>query len=206
MLTMASLCYGLSMADPEEITQLLNRWSAGDHQARDVVAPLIYDELKQIARGVFRNEHERHTLQPTALVHEAYEKLVGVDLEWENRSHFFALAARMMRRLLVNHAIRRASQKRGGGALRMTLQDEVHAAPDVEEDILALDDALTQLATMDERKANIIELHFFGGLTQPQIGEVLSVSESTVRREFKLARIWLRKLLSDGKAEVDDAS
>lgn len=206
MLTMASFCYGLSMADPDEITQLLNRWSAGDHQARDVVAPLIYDELKQIARGVFRNEHARHTLQPTALVHEAYEKLVGVDLEWQNRSHFFALAARMMRRLLVNHANSRASQKRGGGALRMTLQDEVHAEPDVEEDILALDDALTQLATMDERKANIIELHFFGGLTQPQIGEVLNVSESTVRREFKLARIWLRKLLSDGKAEVDDAS
>lgn len=191
------------MGSKDDITQLLNKWSAGDNQARDVVAPLIYDELKKIARGVFRNENARHTLQPTALVHEAYEKLVDVDLEWQNRSHFFALAARMMRRLLVNHAKNRTAQKRGGGALRMTLQDDMHAEPDAEEDVLALDEALTQLAAMDERKANVIELHFFGGLTQPQIGEVLDVSESTVRREYKLARIWLRKLLNDGKPEPD---
>ena len=136
------------MAD--DITQLLNRWSEGDDGARDAVAPLIYDELKNIARGVFRRENARHTLQPTALVHEAYEKLVGADVEWENRSHFFALAARMMRRLLVNHAKSRAAQKRGGGALKVTLHESLLGRNDADEDVLALDEALKQLARMDE--------------------------------------------------------
>ncbi|MEO0575263.1 MAG: sigma-70 family RNA polymerase sigma factor [Pseudomonadota bacterium] len=187
------------MSSEQDITQLLNRWSAGDDSARDRVAPMIYEELKQIARGVFRRESARHTLQPTALVHEAYEKLVGVDLEWQDRSHFFALAARMMRRLLVNHANSRAAQKRGGDALQVTLHEADVGQPDGEEDILALDEALKQLAVHDERQSQVLELHYFGGLTQPEIGEVLSVSESTVRREFKLARIWLRKLLDDAK-------
>lgn len=185
------------MSSGNEITQLLNRWSAGDESARDRVTPLIYEELKQIARGVFRRENARHTLQPTALVHEAYENLVGVKLEWQDRRHFFALAARMMRRLLVNHANGRAAQKRGGGALRVTLHDADLREPDGEEEVLALDEALTQLAAHDERQSQVLELHYFGGLTQPEIGEVLSISESTVRREFKLARIWLRKLLDD---------
>ncbi|MEM7765257.1 MAG: sigma-70 family RNA polymerase sigma factor [Pseudomonadota bacterium] len=185
------------MGSGEDITQLLNRWSAGDDVARDRVAPLIYDELKQIARGVFRRESARHTLQPTALVHEAYEKLVGVDQEWQNRSHFYALAARMMRRLLVNHANARNAEKRGGGALRMTLHEASVEDPSGDEDILALDDALTRLAVHDERQSQVLELHYFGGLTQPEIGEVLEISESTVRREFKLARIWLKKLLNE---------
>ncbi|MEM7612873.1 MAG: ECF-type sigma factor [Pseudomonadota bacterium] len=185
------------MGTSDDITQLLNRWSAGDDSARDRVAPMIYDELKQIARGVFRREHAQHTLQPTALVHEAYEKLVDVELEWQDRSHFFALAARMMRRLLVNHANSRAAQKRGGGALRVTLREASLQQPDGEEEILALDEALTQLAAHDARQSQVLELHYFGGLTQPEIGEVLDISESTVRREFKLARIWLRKLLND---------
>lgn len=188
------------MAAADDITQLLNRWSEGDASARDAVAPLVYDELKQIARGLFRRESARHTLQPTALVHEAYEKLVGVDVEWQDRSHFYALAARMMRRLLVNYANSRAAQKRGGDALRVTLHEEFSGENDAEEDVLALDEALTQLAEMDSRKASVLELHYFGGLTQPEIGVVLEVSESTVRREFKLARIWLRKLLSDAEA------
>lgn len=189
------------MASEEGITELLNRWSTGDDRARDAVAPLIYDELKRIARGVFSRENAAHTLQPTALVNEAYVKLIGVDIEWQDRGHFFALAARMMRRLLVNHANSRAAQRRGGGALRVTLHEAVHGDNDAEEDVLALDEALTQLGEMDERKANVLELHYFGGLTQPEMGEVLDISESTVRREFKLARIWLRKLLSDVVAE-----
>lgn len=195
----ARVCYYSRMSSGDDITQLLNRWSGGDVAARDRVTPLIYDELKQIARGVFRREDARHTLQPTALVHEAYEKLVGVELEWQDRSHFFALAARMMRRLLVNHANNRSAQKRGGGALRVTLHEASLQEPDGDEDILALDEALTQLAEHDERQSQVLELHYFGGLTQPEIGEVLKVSESTVRREFKLARIWLRKLLSDAE-------
>ncbi|MEL7186514.1 MAG: ECF-type sigma factor [Pseudomonadota bacterium] len=189
------------MANAEGITQLLNRWSAGDSQAGDDVAPLIYEELKQIARGVFRHEYGQHTLQPTALVHEAYEKLVGVDVEWQSRKHFFALAARMMRRLLVNYANSRAAQKRGGDALRVTLQGELHAEDTADEDVLALDEALTQLAGLDARKASVLELYYFGGLTQLEMCDVLNISESTVRREFKLARIWLKKLLSDMSAE-----
>ncbi len=181
----------------DDITQLLNRWSAGDNAARDAVAPLIYDELKSIARGVFQGENARHTLQPTALVHEAYEKLVGADVEWHNRSHFFALAARMMRRLLVNHAKSRAALKRGGGALKVTLHESLLGRNDADEDVLALDEALKQLAQMDVRKANVLELYYFGGLTQEEVGQSLGISESTTRREFKLARIWLRKLLSD---------
>lgn len=192
-----AVCYDLQMSGANDITQLLNRWAGGDDGARDAVAPLIYDELKRIARNVFRGESARQTLQPTALVHEAYEKLVGVDVEWQDRGHFFALAARMMRRLLVNHANSRVAQKRGGGALRVTLNDAVHGVPDAEEDVLALDEALNRLAEQDARKATVLELHYFGGLTQPEIGDVLETSESTVRREFKLARIWLKKLMSD---------
>lgn len=193
----AGVCYDSRMSAGDEITQLLNRWSDGDDTARDRVAPLIYEELKQIARGVFHSENAGHTLQPTALVHEAYEKLIGVELEWQNRGHFFALAARMMRRLLVNHANNRSAKKRGGGALKVTLHETSVQEADTEEEILALDEALTQLATHDERQSQVLELHYFGGLTQPEIAEVLEVSESTVRRDFKLARIWLRKLLSD---------
>jgi len=190
------------VAPEDDITQLLNRWSAGDNNARDEVAPLIYDELKDIARGVFRRENARHTLQPTALVHEAYEKLVGVEIEWQDRTHFFALAARMMRRLLVNHARSRAALKRGGDVLRVTLHESLHGANDADEDVLALDEALNQLADMDARKANVLELHYFGGLTQEEIGQSLGISESTTRREFKLARIWLRKLLSDAAGDA----
>lgn len=190
------------MSGADDITQLLNRWADGDDGARDAVAPLIYDELKRIARNVFRRESARQTLQPTALVHEAYEKLVGVDVEWQDRGHFFALAARMMRRLLVNHANSRVAQKRGGGALRVTLNDAVHGAQGAEEDVLALDEALNRLSEQDARKATVLELHYFGGLTQPEIGEVLETSESTVRREFKLARIWLKKLMSEADSDA----
>ncbi len=198
----AGVCYATGMATEEDITQLLNRWSAGDDSARDSVAPLIYEELKNIARGVFSRENPAHTLQPTALVNEAYVKLVGVDVEWQDRGHFFALAARMMRRLLVNHANSRAAQRRGGDALRVTLHEAMHGEKDADEDVLALDEALSRLGELDERKASVLELHYFGGLTQPEMGEVLDISESTVRREFKLARIWLRKMLSDAAADT----
>lgn len=182
--------------DSSEITRLLNAWVAGDNQALDAVTPLVYDELHMMAERIFSREREPQTLQPTALVNEAYEKLIGVDANWQDRSHFYALAARMMRRLLVNHAKSRKALKRGGEALRITLHEDRHGRAAFDEDILALDEALLELRNQDERKASILELHYFGGLTQEETALALDISESTVRRELRLAKIWLRKLLS----------
>jgi len=184
------------MEQSSDITQLLNRWVDGDEAALSSVTPLVYDELKKMARRIFSRESPSHTLQPTALVHEAYEKLIGVDAEWQNRAHFYALAARMMRRLLVNHANSRRAQKRGGDALQVTLHEELHAGKSPDEDVLELDMALAELGANDERKSSILELHYFGGLTHEQIAVAMDISESTVRRELRVAKIWLRKSLS----------
>jgi len=168
----------------------------GDAGAIDEVTPLVYEELRRIARGVFSREQQGHTLQPTALVHEAYAKLVAVDTTWQNRAHFYALAARMMRRLLVNHAVARNAGKRGGDAIRMTLAEDQVAAREPDEDVLALDAALAELASFDPRKAQVLELHYFGGLTQPESAAVLGISESTVRREMRVAKAWLKRALA----------
>jgi RNA polymerase sigma factor (TIGR02999 family) len=186
-----------SAAETAGVTQLLNRWIDGDDAALQRVTPMVYDELRRIARGVFAGERQGHTLEPTALVHEAYEKLVSVDSTWQNRAHFYALAARMMRRLLVNHAKARHASKRGGNALRMTLHEDAVGAQDTDEDVLALDAALAELAAFDERKARVLEAHYFGGLTQPETATALSISESTVRRELRIAKAWLKKQLSE---------
>jgi RNA polymerase sigma factor (TIGR02999 family) len=185
------------MPEPGEITRLLNRWADGDEAALETVTPLIYGELRNIARQVFSREQGHHTLQPTALVHEAYVKLVGVDTEWQDRAHFYALAARMMRRLLVNHANANRAKKRGGGAAKVTLHEELVPGRTPEDDVLELDAALADLAVNDRRKAEILELHYFGGLTHEQTAVAMNISESTVRRELRLAKIWLRKSLSD---------
>ncbi|MEE4163004.1 MAG: ECF-type sigma factor [Woeseiaceae bacterium] len=185
------------MAEASDVTQLLNRWTDGDDAALEQVTPLVYDELKRIANGVFARESNGHTLQPTALVHEAYAKLVDVDVTWQDRAHFYALAARMMRRLLVNHAKARNAGKRGGGALRVTLYEDAVGMHDADEDVIALDAALAELASFDERKARVLEAHYFGGLTQPETAAVLGISESTVRREERVAKAWLRKRLSE---------
>jgi RNA polymerase sigma factor (TIGR02999 family) len=187
------------MADVADVTQLLNRWVEGDEAALERVTPLVYDELRRIARGVFARERNGHTLQPTALVHEAYAKLIHVDATWQDRAHFYALAARMMRRLLVNHAKARNAGKRGGDALKVTLHEDAVGKGAVNEDVLALDAALAELATFDPRKAQVLEAHYFGGLTQLETAAVLEVSESTVRREERIAKAWLRKRLSDGQ-------
>jgi len=187
------------MADVADVTQLLNRWVEGDEAALERVTPLVYDELRRIARGVFARERNGHTLQPTALVHEAYAKLIHVDATWQDRAHFYALAARMMRRLLVNHAKARNAGKRGGDALKVTLHEDAVGKEAVNEDVLALDAALAELATFDPRKAQVLEAHYFGGLTQFETAAVLEVSESTVRREERIAKAWLRKRLSDGQ-------
>ena len=186
-----------SMMEPSGVTQLLNRWIDGDKEALESVTPLVYDELRRIARGVFARERDGHTLEPTALVHEAYARLIDVNSTWQNRAHFYALAARMMRRLLVNHAKARSANKRGGDALRVTLHEESVGAQSMDEDVLALDAALAELAAFDERKACVLEAHYFGGLTQPETAAVLDISESTVRRELRVAKAWLRKRLSE---------
>ena len=185
------------MNDTSGVTQLLNRWIDGDEAALEQVTPMVYDELRRIARGVFARERSGHTLQPTALVHEAYSKLIDVDATWQDRAHFYALAARLMRRLLVNHARARNAGKRGGNALRVTLHEEAVGANSIDEDVLALDAALAELAAFDARKAKVLEAHYFGGLTQPETAAVLDISESTVRRELRIAKAWLRKRLSE---------
>jgi RNA polymerase sigma factor (TIGR02999 family) len=184
--------------DAGEITRLLREWSDGDAAALESLTPLVYGELQQIARRLFGRESPGHTLQPTALVHEAYEKLIGVDTDWQDRTHFYALAARMMRRLLVNHANARNAAKRGGDALRVTL-DESAVGSSADEDLLDLDEALSRLAGFDERMASILELHYFGGLTHEQAARVVGVSEPTSRRDLRLAKAWLRKYMSEKK-------
>ncbi|MEM9688305.1 MAG: ECF-type sigma factor [Pseudomonadota bacterium] len=186
------------MSNAADVTQLLNRWVDGDEAALERVTPLVYGELRRIARGVFARERNGHTLQPTALVHEAYAKLIHVDATWQDRAHFYALAARMMRRLLVNHAKALKAEKRGGDSLKVTLDEDAVGRDAINEDILALDAALAELATFDSRKAEVLEAHYFGGLTQLETAAVLDISESTVRREERVAKAWLRKRLSEG--------
>lgn len=179
-----------------DVTQLLHKWVDGDAAALDELTPLVYAQLRQIARQLFRRERGSHTLQPTALVHEAFVRLVGVKVDWQNRAQFFALAARMMRRLLVNEAEARLAAKRGGGLLRVTLDENV-AEIGAQSDVLDLDAALSRLAVNDPRKSEVLELHYFGGLTHPEIATALAISESTVRRELRVAKLWLHRFLDD---------
>ncbi len=177
------------------ITQLLHDWIEGDRKSLDVLTPLVYEKLRRIAGNAFRNERPNHTLQTTALVHEAFAKLIDVDVEWQDRSHFFALAARMMRRILVDHANSKAAAKRGGKAQDLNLDDVVAVSPENSDAVLALHEALTQLAEQDQRKAEILELHYFGGLTYREMSEVLGLSSSTLDREIRFAKAWLRTRL-----------
>lgn len=187
------------MSAPQDITQLLNQWTLGDAAAAERLTPLIYDELHKLAQRLFRSERPSHTLQPTALVHEVYGKLVDADVAWQDRAHFFALAARMMRRLLVNYATARKRQKRGGGALQVTLNEQVGAEPAAAPELLDLDRCLTELDALDPRKAELIQLQFFGGLTGQEMCEVTGLSSSTIDRELRLAKAWLRVQLSRGE-------
>lgn len=191
--------YTAEMATPGDVTQLLNQWVEGDAAALDQVTPLVYAQLRQIARQIFRRERESHTLQPTALVHEAFVRPIGVKVEWQNRAHFFAVAARMMRRLLVNEAQARLADKRGGGLLRITLDDKLGQMA-AQEDVLELDAALRRLAELDARRSETMELHYFGGLTHEEIATAMAISESTVRRELRIAKLWLRRMLSEHPA------
>jgi RNA polymerase sigma factor (TIGR02999 family) len=177
-------------------TELLRAWSQGDESAREKLIPLLYGELHRLARGYMRRERPDHTLQPTALVNEAYLRLIDVNrVEWRNRTHFLALAAQMMRRILVESARHRHRRKRGGGAIREHI-DNIDELPNPEErDVIALSDALSGLATFDSRMSRIVELRYFGGLTVEETADVLSVSPETVMRDWKTAKAWLLREL-----------
>lgn len=177
------------------VTQILRDWREGDPEAMEALIPLVYDELHQLAAARMRNERSDHTLQPTALVHEAFTRLVDADVPWQDRGHSFAVAARTMRRVLVDHARGRGRAKRGGDVVHVSLDESREAAAAPLGGIGALDDALEALAAFDERKARIVELHYFGGLTHPEIARALDLSPSTVDRDLRLARAWLRREL-----------
>lgn len=185
------------MTNPD-ITKLLHDWGAGDDDALAELTPLVYDQLHALAARVFRNERLGHTLQPTALVNEAMQQLIGADVEWQDRKHFYALSARMMRRILTNHANAKRAERRGGDAIRITIQDS-HATTDADTsaDVLALDDALLELASFDARKADVVELHYFAGLTYKELAEVLNIAESTVHQDLRTAKAWLHQRMAE---------
>jgi RNA polymerase sigma factor (TIGR02999 family) len=184
------------MADtptPQGVTQLLVEWQNGNQKALDQLIPLVYEELRAIAGRYLSRESPSHTLQSTALVHEAYFKLIGQRrVQWQNRAHFFGIAAQMMRRILVDHARHQHREKRGGPAPKLSLDEAIaQAEPEADVDLLALDEALTSLADIDPRGARIIELRFFSALTIDETAEVLDISPGTVKRDWSAARAWL---------------
>ena len=192
------------MASPHEVTRLLREWANGEQAALDALIPLVYDELRRLAAGYLHAEPPGHTLQPTALVHEAFIRLAGNAPDCKDRSQFYGVAARLMRQILIDHARSRQSAKRGGGFERVSFQEEqLVFADDGSPDLVALDDALERLAAVDARKARVVELRFFGGLSVEESAEVLHVSEVTVRRDWQFAKTWLLRELSRGGGEVN---
>ncbi len=181
-----------------DVTEILQDWNGnGDAPAR--LMPLVYDELRRLAAGYLRRERFDHTLQPTALVHEAYLRLVDQSrVEWQNRAHFYSIAAQMMRRILIDHARAHASEKRGGHERRLSLDEAAILPQERAADLIALDDALKQLAAMDERKSRVVELRFFGGLSVKETAEALGVHPATVERDWTIAKAWLYRELSAG--------
>jgi RNA polymerase sigma factor (TIGR02999 family) len=187
---------------PEEVTDLLQAWSQGDQAAFDQLAPIVYTELRRLARHYMARERPDHTLQATALVHEAYMRLADFrSLQWKSRIHFFVISAQVMRRVLVDFARSRERRKRGGTPQRLSLDECANLSTHHDAALLALDDALARLATEDARKCQVVEMKFFGGLTADEIAESLNVSPETVLREWKLAKLWLlREMGAEEKA------
>jgi RNA polymerase sigma factor (TIGR02999 family) len=184
----------VSPAPSEQVSKLLLDWGQGDQGAREALIPLVYEELRRLARRYLRRERPDHTLQSAALVNEAYLRLIRQDQpQWQNRAHFFGVAAQLMRHILVDHARNRAAAKRGAGAPRLSLDPEI-ALPRVREvDVVALDDALNQLASLDPQQSRVVELRFFGGLSIEETAVVLEISAATVKREWATARAWLQR-------------
>jgi RNA polymerase sigma factor (TIGR02999 family) len=178
------------------VTRLLHEWQGGDAAALDRLMPYVYDELRRIAARLMRSERREHTLQPTALVHEAYARLAGREASAEDRVHFLSLAARVMRRVLVDHARARRRLKRGRGELKVSLEDVAAAAPASGDRMIEIDEALGRLETLDRRKLRVLEMRIFGGLSHLEIANVLAVSVPTVERDYRMARAWLQSELT----------
>ena len=183
-----------------EVTSLLAAWRDGDPQAPGRLMPIVYDELRRLATRSMKRERPDHTLQPTALVHEAYLRLVKADVSWQDRTHFMSVAARVMRRILVEHARARKARKRGGDDTRVTLSAPIEAAQPDLVDVLLLDEALDRLQAYDARQAQVVELSYFGGMTYPEVGATLGISEASVHRSLRHARAWLRRELTGQSA------
>ena len=188
------------------VSALLVQWRGGDASALERLMPLIYDELHHLARRHLRGERANHTLQTTALVHEAYLRLVGSDVEWEGRVHFLAVAAQTMRRVLVDHARSRSRQRRGGGPKLVSLENAQAVAPAPAMDLMVLDEALDRLAAMDDRKARAAELHYFGGLSYDETALALGISSATVHRELRVAKAWLYRELGQDRGDIATAT
>jgi RNA polymerase sigma factor (TIGR02999 family) len=192
----------MTAPSPQEVTALLVAWSNGDRAALDKLMPLVYEELRHLAHRYMGKERAGHTLQTTALANEAYLKLINErEMRWQNRAHFFAVAAQMMRMILVDYARSRRYAKRGGGARQVSLDEALVISDERTGDLIALDDALSGLAALDERKSRVAELRFFGGLSVEETAEVLKVSPVTVMREWRLAKAWLHRELSQGGSD-----
>src|SRR5688500_17291598 len=181
------------MASTNQVTQLLIDWSKGDKAALDKLIPYVHDELRRLARHYMRRERAGHTLQTSALINEAYLRLVDQSVAWQNRAHFFGIAARLMRQILVDHARAHQYSKRGGGAEKVSLDEAANLAQGRAAEIVALDEALESLTAIDPQQGRIVELRFFGGLTIEETAEVLGISHATVERDWSVARAWLRR-------------
>ena len=180
------------------ITHLLKEWSDGDQQALDELTPLVYEELRRQAARYLRKERPNHSLQATALINEAFLRLIDVtDVQWQNRAHFFAIAAKLMRRILVDHARKRDAEKRGGPQVFLTLDEGLAWATEPDVDLLAIDEALDRLAIIDEQQARVVELRFFSGLTVEETATALGISPKTVKRDWSVARAWLKREIGD---------
>ena len=189
---------------PHEVTQLLIDWSNGSQDAVEHLFPLVYEELRRLAHRYMRRERPGHTLQTTAVVHEAYLRLIDQNhVQWQNRAHFFAIAAQMMRRILITHAQSHAYTKRGGGALKVSLDEAAVLSPARAGELIALDEALKSLAVIDVRRSQVVELRFFGGLSNEEIAEVLKISPNTVTRDWNVAKAWLYREMS--KEQEDES-
>jgi RNA polymerase sigma-70 factor, ECF subfamily len=186
--------------DRQDVTKLLQQWRGGNREALDELMPIVYEELRRLASRCLYAERPGHTLRATALVHEAYIRLMDADIGWQDRAHFYAVAARVVRRILVEYARTHSRQKRGGGEEMVPLDEAVVVGPQAASTVLDLDEALQRLAALDERKSDIIQLLFFGGLTYDETAAALDISPATVHRELKLAKAWLHRELAQSQS------
>lgn len=186
--------------DRQDVTMLLQQWRGGNQEALDQLVPIVYDELRRLAGRCLQSERPGHTLRATALVHEAYIRLMDADIGWQDRAHFYAVAARVVRRMLVEYARQHGAQKRGNGEVPIPLDEAVIVGPEAASTVLDLDEALQRLAVIDARKSEIIQLLFFGGMTYDEAAAALDISPATVHRELKLAKAWLHRELAQSQS------